>query len=107
VNQLKNSHDLSLWISALFAQRMEMPTSRPTNSGPKKHPHPIIVYLARPFFGMSPGRSKKQRQFRREATVARKRYTEGPALLRHPQGAIGYAVSATAHFPAGDADSTS
>jgi hypothetical protein len=43
--------------------------------------------------------SIKQRHFRCEVSVARKRYTEDPAVLRQPQGHFGYAMSASAHFP--------
>ncbi|MFM0078512.1 hypothetical protein P0D72_06425 [Paraburkholderia sediminicola] len=96
MNQLKNSHDLSLWITAFFAQRMG--TCRPESTTPQSR-HPIIVHLARPFAGRSLV-SVKQRQFRREVTIARKRYTEGPALFRHLQDSIGYAMSAIAHFSA-------
>jgi hypothetical protein len=97
MNQLKNSHDLSLWITAFFAQRMDKPTCK---YRPQKTVgiHHRFIWRA-PFAGRGLV-SVKQRQFRREVTVARKRYTEGPALFRHLQGSIGYAMSAIAHFSA-------
>jgi len=95
VNQLKNSHDLSLWITAFFAQRMDMPTSK---YRPQKTSAFHLVHLARPFCRTRLV-SIKQRQFRREVTAARKPYTEGPALFRHLQVSIGYGMSASAHFP--------
>ncbi|MBK5059560.1 hypothetical protein [Paraburkholderia domus] len=49
----------------------------------------------------------KQRQFRREATIAKKPYTEGQALFRQLQGSIGYGMSAIAHFSADYTDSYS
>ncbi|WP_147394144.1 hypothetical protein [Paraburkholderia sp. BL23I1N1] len=97
MNQLKNSHDLSLWITALFAQRMDMPTSKYRSL---KKRHPIIDYLTRPFFQNAVSSFTKQRQVRREVTVAKKRYTEGPALFRHLQGSFGYGMSAIAHCTA-------
>ena len=39
VNQLKNSHDLSLWITAFFAQRMDTP--KPC-TGPHRLRHPFL-----------------------------------------------------------------
>jgi hypothetical protein len=55
------------------------------------------VYRAFPFAERVNG-SVKQRQFRCEVHVARKRYTQGPALLRQPQELFGGPMSASAHF---------
>jgi hypothetical protein len=51
--------------------------------------------------------SMKLRHFRCEVRVARKPYTEDPALLRQPQGTFGSPMSASAHFVILVADSDS
>src|ERR1044072_6683193 len=58
VNQLKNSQDLSLWITALFAQRMDTP--KPC-TGPHRLRHPFLCV-----FGAS---LRKARPSPRTATV--------------------------------------
>jgi len=94
VNQLKNPHDLSLWITAFFAQRMDAPTGK---HRPQSTSASILVYW-RSHSREAPSSPRKQRQFRREVTVARTSYTQGPALLRQLQDSIGYGMRASAHF---------
>src|SRR5258708_21964084 len=74
MNQLKNSHDLSLWITAFFAQRMG--TCRPESTTPQSR-HPIIVHLARPFRGTQP-------RLRKTATVPPRSHYREETLHRRP-----------------------
>jgi hypothetical protein len=104
VNQLKNSHDLSLWTTAFFAQRINLPTSK---YRPQKTLGASSSSICRAPFAGHGLVSIKQRQFRREVTIARKPYTEGPALFRHLQVSFGYAMSAIAHYAAVYGDSYS
>ncbi|MFM0011440.1 hypothetical protein [Paraburkholderia sediminicola] len=96
MNQLKNSHDLSLWITAFLRSGWGHADQKVP---PPKVGIPSSFIWHVPFAGRSLV-SVKQRQFRCEVTIARKRYTEGPALFRHLQDSIGYAMSAIAHFSA-------
>src|ERR1700756_5063564 len=74
MNQLKNSHDLSLWITAFFAQRMDKPTSK---YRPQKPSASIIVHLARPFRGTRP-------RLRKTATVPPRSHYREETLHRRP-----------------------
>ncbi|MFP3565362.1 hypothetical protein [Paraburkholderia sp. SIMBA_030] len=98
MNKLKNSHDLSLGITAFLTQQMDMPT-RQSHQPKESSASPSSVDLARPDFLRGAALSAKDSDSSAAKSLSpNKRYTEAPALLRQLQGTIGCAMSANANF---------